>query len=333
MPLVVVVVLLSACVLVVLAGYALNTRRATHKTADRESDSSPQNVGQQIRNPEPSDQPEALGLVTPASSPDINQPSTRISIAPAEPSVETAVVVRALESVATIVQPANTLTLTEEPSEIDLHLEDQSTQASTEMQYQPIVETAVSLAVLDPLTTVAPDGRDEGPLEEGQLIRPQKQRRISPEKRGGRARAEGHGRQQEETRKCLPRTSRPEIVCWKRDREWVLAVETPEVLKTASVLQNGVSLAEDDLERGCWRLADLRGAVNVFTGKDEHKDDFSIELGNENCLVFKLSGVGRNHGRRVKKTACGSFLVVVPADWERDEEESDPLRRVPNMCL
>jgi len=46
---------------------------------------------------------------------------------------------------------------------------------------------------------------------------------------------------------------------------------------------------------------ELHGEVNVFTGEDEDMNHFNIKLGDENCLVFKLSGKERNQGRHPER--------------------------------
>src|SRR6266478_3554213 len=98
---------------------------------------------------------------------------------------------------------------------------------------------------------------------------PQEPRRVSPEKRGGRSRVGERQSEKEQTNKGRPRNPKPEIVCWKRDREWVLAVEIPEELRTISVFQNGIRLTEDNLKQGYWRLATLGGEVVVSVVENE----------------------------------------------------------------
>lgn len=163
---------------------------------------------------------------------------------------------------------------------------------------------------------------------------PQEPRRVSPEKRGGRTRSGDQESENEKTNKGRPRSPKPEIVCWKRDREWVLAVEIPEELRTISVLQDGIRLTEDNLKKGCWRLATLGGNVLVSILANESECQSKVVLGDSNHLVFKLSGRDKNQGRHVKRPTCGSYLVVVPIDWKRDEELAGPAPAEPeDVCL
>jgi hypothetical protein len=55
---------------------------------------------------------------------------------------------------------------------------------------------------------------------ERDITTPQEPRRVSPEKRGGRSRGGDQESKSEQTTKGLRRNPKPEIVCWKRDREW-----------------------------------------------------------------------------------------------------------------
>lgn len=195
----------------------------------------------------------------------------------------------------------------------------------------------------DPFTAAKNDSADaielindhvEQAVPENEGTPPPKPRTVSPEKRGGRSRAEAQATEADQTRRGRPRTPKPEIVCWKKEREWVLAVEIPEELRKVSVIQNGVRLTEDELEKGCWRLAELCGELMVSTLENEYETQFKIELSDENYLVFKLSGVHQNQGRHVKRPACGSYLAVVPADWQRDEELAGPAPATPeNVSL
>lgn len=158
---------------------------------------------------------------------------------------------------------------------------------------------------------------------------------VSPEDRGGRSREtvpkkEGGGEKKRRTR-----TPRPEIVCWKRKREWVLAVELPDGLsrkQNVAVIQDGQPLERDETENDCWRLARLHGEVVVRVTDAENESVFTLSLGDDSRLVFKLSG--DNRGRHVKHPSSGSCLVVVPADWKRDETLAGPPRISPeDVCL
>ena len=89
---------------------------------------------------------------------------------------------------------------------------------------------------------------------------------VSPDGRGGRPRTTTQEGEPDKTVKPAWRFQMPEIVCWKRAREWIIAVELPDELQDTqgiSVSQDSVDLLEDELEKGSWPLAELRGEVVV----------------------------------------------------------------------
>ena len=125
-------------------------------------------------------------------------------------------------------------------------------------------------------------------------------------------------------REIKPRRPKPEIVCRERDRRWMLAVEVPEDLWESPELmvhQNASPLAEDESE-GHWPLGQVCGRVTVHWNKDGAPQEAKIALSEENYILFKLSGQNQKQGRRVKSSSSGSYLVVVPESWERDEKIS-----------
>lgn len=118
------------------------------------------------------------------------------------------------------------------------------------------------------------------------------------------------------------RRPKPEIVCWKRERQWMVGVEVPEELLGNSglvVLQNASPLTQDEYREGCWCLEQAFGEMVVHWNEDEDTKESKVSLSEENYLLFKLTGRNQNQGRRVKSPSSGSYLVVVPEAWERDE--------------
>lgn len=152
----------------------------------------------------------------------------------------------------------------------------------------------------------------------------ERDRHICPEKRGGRPRSDGSvgGRQgQAGTRAQTPR---PEIVCRKQLREWIIGVEIPEdILQDGlvTVFQNGASLEAST--RGFYPLAALSKDVRIEVN-DGGVTPLSSEipLGDDDWLLFKLSGEQLKQGRRVEQVSSGFYLAIVPEDWERDEERA-----------
>lgn len=157
----------------------------------------------------------------------------------------------------------------------------------------------------------------------GEEIEPSpKVRHVRPENSGGRSRTgeQGQDGERKETVRSGRRSLKPEVVCWKREREWFLGVEVPAELQQRaeiSVLQNGMRLAEDEMEKDCWQLAKLDGQVVIRILNSEREREVKSELGDDNYLVFKLSGKDLNQGRRVKRLSVGQYLAVVPDDWDR----------------
>jgi hypothetical protein len=51
-------------------------------------------------------------------------------------------------------------------------------------------------------------------------------------------------------------------------------------------------------------------------------DNWTIPLGDDAWLLFKLRGKGWDHGRKVKQASSGSYLAIVPSTWRRDEDKA-----------
>lgn len=93
-------------------------------------------------------------------------------------------------------------------------------------------------------------------------------KRISPEKRGGRSRAAVEQSEEKQTSNGRPRTPKPEIVCWKREREWVLAVEIPEELHTSVGLSKRHAFDRGRIRERLLATGNTwRGSGRVHSGK------------------------------------------------------------------
>ena len=157
-------------------------------------------------------------------------------------------------------------------------------------------------------------------------------RKPEPVKRGGAPRGGTDVPQPQPTGR--KRTPKAEIVCWKREREWILALEIPDDWRGRpgiSVLQNDTSLMRDEVEDGCWHLAALSGEVVVRCNEQE---ETRLTCGDGDHLLFKLTGVSLNQGRRTASPSSGSYLVVVPHVWQRDEKLAGAAPVMPEpVCL
>lgn len=149
-----------------------------------------------------------------------------------------------------------------------------------------------------------------------------KDRPREPLKRGGKPRGRTREPEKERAQGNRPRHTKPEIVCWKRERQWMLAVEVPEELLEKSnlvILQTNSLLQRDEWEEVCWRLNHVSGDVIIRWSDDDSSKEAKVELGHNDHLLFKLSGQSLDRGRFVKVPSAGSYLVIVPEDWRRDE--------------
>jgi len=157
-----------------------------------------------------------------------------------------------------------------------------------------------------------------------QATEERKRKAASPEDRGGRPRSPPSKERGEDTERKASRSSRPEIICWKRAREWLVGVEVPDDISQAdvSVLQADDSLSEDGSRAGCWPLAKLNAAVTVQIVDRIVNQTIDIPLGDADWLLFKLSGSQLELGRKVKQVSSGSYLAIVPKTWRRDEERA-----------
>ena len=72
--------------------------------------------------------------------------------------------------------------------------------------------------------------------------------------------------------------------------------------------------------RNRWPLEQASGEITIRWGGISE----AISLGEDgkNHLLFKLRGPDQNQGCRVKSPTSGSYLLVVPDNWDRDEEIS-----------
>jgi hypothetical protein len=141
-------------------------------------------------------------------------------------------------------------------------------------------------------------------------------KRVEPGKRGGRPRTP-QPRESEVIREQSSLQLRPEIVCFERNRQWVLALEVPEdSLPSSSLIisQNGSPLTEDESREGRWSLGQAFGQVAVRSVEGDLVKEFELGEHGNNYLLFRLSG---KRGRRLKYLSSGAYLVIVPDNWKR----------------
>ena len=175
------------------------------------------------------------------------------------------------------------------------------------------------------------DGTNDD-LDENEDEKAKQGERRHPEDRGGQPRGI-QNKNGDKVSACHQHCPRPEIVCWKREREWLLGIEIPEEQQNAAeiwIFQERELLSPDEFKEGCWRLIELKGEIGIHTSDGE----VEIDLGESNYLVFKLSGTDLTQGRLVKQPGNGSYLVIMPEDWKRDEEFAGTAPATPEpVCL
>jgi len=137
----------------------------------------------------------------------------------------------------------------------------------------------------------------------------------------------------QEPSKNKTRTLKPEFICWKQSRAWIIGLDIPEEYLERNELeikQNGSSVQIDDEGRA--RLLEISGAVNIDWIADG--DAAEITLRNDNpYLLFRLIGKNLNRGRQVHYATAGSFLAIVPEEWKRDEEISGASTTAPDNLI
>ncbi|MBX5453911.1 MAG: mitochondrial small ribosomal subunit protein uS9m [Acidobacteriia bacterium] len=99
-------------------------------------------------------------------------------------------------------------------------------------------------------------------------------------------------------------------------------MEIPEGISQTgniSVFQSDNSLSEDRSHAGCYPLATLNTAIKVEIRDTADNWSIDIPLGNDPCILFKLSGRGLEYGRKVTRVSSGLYLAIAPQAWRRDE--------------
>jgi len=147
----------------------------------------------------------------------------------------------------------------------------------------------------------------------------QRKRRRRLIDRGGRPRGQTTRSGGNKPKREITYIPKPDIVCWKRQTEWVLGVEVPEAMTSdpeLRVLQNEITLQPVSYRTRSWQLKSITGKVRV----DQKGVLNEVTLGEDPFLIFKLTGSNLSQGRYVKSISAGMYLVIVPQDWERHSD-------------
>ncbi|MHA2231277.1 MAG: hypothetical protein ACXAB4_02175 [Candidatus Hodarchaeales archaeon] len=115
---------------------------------------------------------------------------------------------------------------------------------------------------------------------------------------------------------------KPEIVICKRERSWELFIEFPDDISgnVQIRVRQGSKILDREQFTNRWILKDITGNVEI-NQEGNFPFKFMMPL-MEKHLLFKLNGGKLDHGRMVKSTSLGTYLVVAPENWHRDEVES-----------
>lgn len=146
------------------------------------------------------------------------------------------------------------------------------------------------------------------------------EKRTSPDKRGGRSRGSGYKHELQKEKNANSFRLKPEIICWKKERQWMLAVEIPEEISSIQgleVIEKGLCLLQDEATEDRWCLREALSSHVIVCWEN---NEVEILSGHEEHLLFKLNEWGS--GRRVRYPSAGLYLAVVSDSWERDEKLS-----------
>ncbi len=162
--------------------------------------------------------------------------------------------------------------------------------------------------------------------------RSRSERKIKPEKRGGRRRGPPIEVRTGPHRQGQPdgqsRKPRPELVCWFQGmaRGWTIGVEVPDGLQlpTLQVRQAAdIALEEEGGSRGGrWRLKNPLGSVKFAAADLDQESAVPLEVPAAQYRIFRIVGAHGDRGRAVRQGTTGHFLVVVPQSWQWNEELS-----------
>lgn len=159
------------------------------------------------------------------------------------------------------------------------------------------------------------------------------QRKRDPESRGGarRGKRENDSNEPEVTSEKTIRSSKPELVCWQQSRKWFLGVEISD--NNLNRFEPTVIQASKELNKSSdrWVLSNIESKIEISSQSISNIEIPVVEE-NNTYLMFKLSGQTLTQGRRVRYATSGTFLVVVPMGWKRNEELSGIPKIPPEPC-
>lgn len=166
-------------------------------------------------------------------------------------------------------------------------------------------------------------------------VLPNVQTKLSPEKRGGARRGERktETREREASPEKPERSRKPEVVCWQQLRKWFLGIEISDEDADSSqlaVTQGSNPLRAETNTR--WMLSNIDGNINISSPLLSESIKLTLAEKETPFLLFKLSGQNLRQGRRIRYATSGTYLVVTPEKWIRNEELSGIPQVPPAQC-
>jgi hypothetical protein len=161
---------------------------------------------------------------------------------------------------------------------------------------------------------------------------PKVQEKLPPEKRGGarRGQREIDTRVKEASSVKSTRSRKPEVVCWQQSRKWFLGIEIPDKIYDITVMQGSNKIGKATDER--WILSNINSNVEISSPSLPQNIEICLTEKENPYILFKLSGQNLTQGRRVRYATYGTFLVIVPEDWRRNDQLSGIPRVPPTQC-
>ncbi|HEY8344519.1 MAG TPA: C2H2-type zinc finger protein [Bacillota bacterium] len=163
-------------------------------------------------------------------------------------------------------------------------------------------------------TIYKPESEDEKPI-------PTDREQRSPIKRGGRSRNQSTAAkeklkniQDNNVSKLTP--LRMDIICWD-DYQWNIGLEFYGRLKNIEVFQDGRQLNPCNYYNTRF-IVESRENIKIVS--NEQESILSLPLGTEEYYIFKLKKDWKSPGRLVSTLNRGSYIIMTPQGWKRDEE-------------
>jgi len=146
-------------------------------------------------------------------------------------------------------------------------------------------------------------------------------KQIPPVKRGGRPIGLKKQKKEKSPQGKKIRPLKPEVVCWREGWNWFIGIEVPREITSITVAQNGELLEYDNVEDERYCLKSIEGQVKVVWAGG--KKNIGLMNKERNYLVFKMKKNWKELGRLVRCPTTGYYLIIVPQEWKRNEEETD----------